>query len=373
MSIKEFILSDNKWHRLGRHLFFWFLWGGYFTMTRYLNPIAYQMTGHFPNFWKTSIETFFFLFPQMFLVYPALYFILPKFVFTQKYILAFFWFIVFYFVAMTVNAVYLIYVPWAKIIWVPNANLFLTTSTFTEKLFYAYLGSILGSITALSISSSFKLFKHYYLKSIRNEQLQKENSDAQLRLLLAQVQPHFMFNTLNNIYSQAQEESPKSAKMILELSHILRYVLDEGKKKRVPLENELEMIVDYLNLEKIRYDNKLDLHFVFPSNTDDITIAPLILLPLVENCFKHGASKMINNPWINIKSELTDNKFSIKLMNGKINENTHEKSRKGTGIENIRRRLNLIYPHKHIFEIKDDDETFIVNLQIVLDHQISED
>ncbi|MFG6686634.1 sensor histidine kinase [Mariniflexile sp. HNIBRBA6329] len=371
MSIKEFILSDKKWYRLGRHLFFWFLWGGYFTMTRYLNPVSYMNTGQFPNFWKTSVETFFFLFPQMFLVYPALYFILPKFVFKQKYILALFWFIVFYFVAMTVNALYLIYIPWAKIIWIPNAKLFLTTTTFTEKLFYAYLGSILGSITAVSISSSFKMFKHYYLKTLRNQQLQQENSQAQLRLLMAQVQPHFMFNTLNNIYSQAQEESPRSAKMILELSHILRYILDEGKKVKVSLENELQMIVDYLNLEQIRYDNKLDLHYSFPNNVRDITIAPLLLLPLVENCFKHGASKMIDHPWINIKSEFHGHTFSIKLMNGKKNKEASVRYRKGTGIENVRRRLELIYPNKHTLEINENLDVYIVNLQIELDNKDS--
>jgi len=202
---------------------------------------------------------------------------------------------------------------------------------------------------------------------LRNQQLQQENSEAQLRLLLAQVQPHFMFNTLNNIYSQAQVESPKSAKMILELSHILRYILNEGKKDLVPLENEFQMVVDYLNLEKIRYDDKLDLHYSFPNDVSDITIVPLLLLPLVENCFKHGASKMINNPWINIKSELHGHKFSIKLMNGKTDKVSSKQHRDGTGIENVRRRLDLLYPNKHTLEIKEDLDVFIVDLNIELD------
>lgn len=230
----------------------------------------------------------------------------------------------------------------------------------------AYLGSIQGSLTALALASSFKMFKHYYQKSLRNQQLQKENSEAQLRLLMAQVQPHFMFNTLNNIYSQAQEESPKSAKMILELSYILRYILDEGKKNWVSLENELQMVVDYLNLEKIRYDEKLDLHYSFPKNVMDISIAPLLLLPLVENCFKHGASKMVNNPWINIKSELNGPIFSIKLMNGKNENISLDSGRVGTGIENVRRRLNLIYPDKHTLSIKEDRDIYIVDLAIEL-------
>ncbi|PTX41486.1 histidine kinase [Christiangramia gaetbulicola] len=366
MLLREFILSDKKWYRFWRHLFFWLLWGGYFTITRYFNPMVYQTTGKFPDFWKTVVETFFFLFPQTFIVYPALYFILPKFVFKQKFGLAFLWFCVFYLIGITVNAFFLIFVPWSKMPWIPNADLFLTTSTFPQKIFMAYLGSVLGLLTAISLASSFKMFKHYYLKSLRNQQLHKENSEAQLRLLMAQVQPHFMFNTLNNIYSQAQEESPKSAKMIMELAHILRYILDEGKKDRVPLENELQMVVDYLNLEKIRYDQKLDLHYSFPENVSDKVIAPLLLLPLVENCFKHGASKMIHKPWINIKAELNKNSFHIKMMNGRRDKNISVEERKGTGIENVRRRLELLYKDSHSLEIKEDTDVFIVDLKIDL-------
>ncbi|MFC4722180.1 sensor histidine kinase [Geojedonia litorea] len=336
-------------------------------MTRFLNPASYMATGQFPDFWKSVVENFFLLFPQIFVVYPALYFILPKFVFKQKYFLAIIWFAIFYFVAMTIHAIFLIYIPWSRFGWIPNAQLFLTTSSFPEIVSMAYRGSIFGSLTALSLSSSFKMFKHYYLKSLRNQQLQKENSEAQLRLLMAQVQPHFMFNTLNNIYSQAQEESPKSAKMILELSYIIRYILDEGNKSWVYLENELQLLVDYLNLEKIRYDDRLDLHYSFPNDTKEMTIAPLLLLPLVENCFKHGASKMIDNPWINIKSELHDHSFSIKLMNGKKSKVLSSQRRKGTGIDNVRRRLELIYPERHTLEIEESADAFVVNLTVELE------
>lgn len=367
MTLREFILSDKNSVRLGRHLVFWLGWGFYFSITRYLNPVVFMTTGRFPDFWKSVVETFFFLLPQTFIVYPALYYILPKFVFNHKYAKAFFWFVIFYLVALLVHAIVLIYIPWDKLSWISTAKLFLTTNTFEQKLFMAYLGSIQGSITALALAISFKMFKHYYLKNLRNQQLQQENSDAQLRLLMAQVQPHFMFNTLNNIYSQAQEESPKSATMIMELSHILRYILDEGKKNRVPLENELEMIVDYINLEKIRYDDKLDLHYSFPVNATDKEIAPLLILPLVENCFKHGASKMIKKPWINIKSELIDNRFNITLMNGKKDIPSSKNVRSGTGLENVKRRLELIYPNRYNLVVNDEVDAFVVRLELELD------
>jgi LytS/YehU family sensor histidine kinase len=124
-----------------------------------------------------------------------------------------------------------------------------------------------------------KSAKYWYLKEQLNLQLQEENTQAQLQLLTAQVHPHFLFNTLNNIYSKAQLESPGSAKMIMELSHILRYVLDEGKHRLVLLENELQMIKDYINLERQRYDDKLDLYISFPSKTEMYTLPRLLLLP----------------------------------------------------------------------------------------------
>ena len=369
MSVREFILSDKKGFRLGRHLLFWLLWGSYFTLARALNPVIFMNTGKFPEFFKSLAETFFFLLPQTFLIYPVLYFVLPFYVFKQKYIQAILWFTFFYLVAMGMHAVILILFPWDKVPWINSAQLFLTTNTLQQKLLMAYLASIQGAITGVSLAATFKLFKHYYVKSLRNQELQQENSEAQLRLLMAQLQPHFMFNTLNNIYSQAQEESPKSAKMIMELSHILRYILTEGRKHRVPLDNELQMVEDYINLEKIRYDEKLDLHYSFPNRVEDVDIAPLLLLPLVENCFKHGASKMIHKPWINIKSELHGHEFSICLMNGKKISAENHPNRLGTGIENVRRRLELLYPNRHTLEIKEDPEVFIVDLHIELDSE----
>ena len=373
MRIREFILSDKIAYRIGRHVFFWLFWGGFFTMVRHLNPAMYMATGHFQSFFKSVSECFFFLFPQTVLIYPLLYFVLPKYVFKQQYFKAFIWFILLYFISMTVHVIVLLVIPWDRLSWISSGQLFLTTNTFPQKVHLAYLASLHGGMTGTALATSFKMFKHYYLKNLRNQQLVQENSEAQLRLLMAQVHPHFMFNTLNNIYSQAQEESPKSAKMILELSHIMRYVIDEGNKAKVPLESELQLIVDYLNLEKVRYDKKLDLHYSFPNNAENLRIAPLLLLPLVENCFKHGASKMINNPWINIRAEINGTStFSIKLMNGKKTLNDSLKKRVGTGIENVQHRLNLLYENKHTLSIVEEPDVFIVDLSIELESDMNE-
>ena len=118
-------------------------------------------------------------------------------------------------------------------------------------------------------------------------QLQNENTAAQLQLLKAQVHPHFLFNTLNNIYSYTQTTAPVAAKMITSLSDLLRFILYESDQTVVSLEKELKLVKDYIELEEIRYGNKLDLQIDLPDLTNDLYIAPLLLLPLIENCFKH--------------------------------------------------------------------------------------
>src|SRR5690606_11873155 len=116
--------------------------------------------------------------------------------------------------------------------------------------------------------------------------------EAQLQLLRAQVHPLFLFNTLNNIYSYTQSNSPVASKMISRLSDLLRYVLYEASQSEVPLQKELRMLKDYIDLERVRYDDRLDLDIQISEEIGDYKIAPLLLLPLVENCFKHGTSQM---------------------------------------------------------------------------------
>ena len=232
-----------------------------------------------------------------------------------------------------------------------------------------YMGIILagkGVFTSTAFALFLKFTKQWYLKEQRNIQLQKQNTEAQLQLLTAQVHPHFLFNTLNNIYSQAQNESPKSSKMIMGLSELLRYILYEGRKPLVPLDKELQMILEYINLEKIRYGNKLDLHYLVTDKTKDVYIAPLLLLPFVENCFKHGASNMLQNPWINLTIEIKDTTLVMKLMNGKSGNNDITSEKPGIGISNARQRLELLYKGKYELQIREEEDVFIVDLKIQL-------
>ena len=130
--------------------------------------------------------------------------------------------------------------------------------------------------------------------------------------------------------------------MIMGLSDMLRYILCESQKPVVPLKQELMMITEYINLEKIRYGNKLDVHVLLPDKPDDIHIAPLLLLPFVENCFNHGTSNMLLDPGINLTIELKDTVLVMKLMNGKASLIDNIQGRSGIGINNVRQRLDLL-------------------------------
>ena len=363
----KFIFSDEKNYRLKRHLLFWVFWGIYFGLVRELNPRNYLDTGHFPSLMGTMAQAFLTLLPQTVLVYPLLYFILPRYAFNGGYIKAWFFFIMLVLIMISFNAVLLMTIPWYEAMWLSQKGSLLSNeATLSAKFRMAFLLALQGSFAGAALATCFKMFKDHYVKNIRNQQLLKENIEAQLQLLRAQLHPHFLFNTLNNIYSQTQLESPNGSKMIMGLSNILRYILYEGKKPLVLLKQELQMINEYIDLEKIRYGNKLDVHVLIPDKANDIYIAPLLLLPFVENCFKHGTSNMLENPWINFTVELKDTTLVMKLMNGKTPLNGNVQEKQGIGINNVSQRLNLLYKDKFDLQIQEDEEVFVVDLKVEL-------
>ena len=364
----KFIFSDERKYRVMRHLLFWFFWILYIGSSRVLGPNNYKRTGHLGDPLIVLIETFFVVLPHTIVVYPMLYFILPRYIVTGKYFKASLWFILFLILGAAVTTLLFIFTPWEKAGHLyPGLTLFKEAANdFWQKMRLAYQSAMAGAVIAAAMAASFKLFKHYYLKNHRIHQLMKENIAAQLQILRAQVHPHFLFNTLNNIFSQTQTESPKGSRMIMGLSDTLRYILYEGQKPLVPLKQELLMIKEYINLEMIRSGNKMDVHVLMPDKTDDIYIAPLLLLPFIENCFKHGTSNMFQNPWVNLAIGMIDTRLEMKLMNGKTALSGHDEIKPGIGISKVRQRLDLLYKDKYDLQVTEDEEVFIVDLWIEL-------
>jgi LytS/YehU family sensor histidine kinase len=231
------------------------------------------------------------------------------------------------------------------------------------RFYMGLLAVFVGGFSSTAFAAGFKYLKQWYLKEQRNAQLQKENTEAQLQLLTAQVHPHFLFNTLNNIYSQAQEESARGSKMIMGLSDMLRYILLEGKKPLVPLDKELQIIKECMHLEKNRYGDKLDLHYLIADTTNDLYIAPLLLLPFIENCFRYSVNEMPEDPWINLTIELKNTSLSMKLLNGTTANGFEPHS--GIGLTDVKQRLELLYKDRYDLQTR-DDEVFIVDLKVEL-------
>jgi sensor histidine kinase YesM len=305
---------------------------------------------------------------ELLLVYTMLYFVIPKFILKARYRHAVFWFI-----ALCVLAGFVA----AGCYWLAADDFFMLYSGRNGQLLgkRPFSGFIpIGFITGLRVSlvvtgfaTSIKLLKHWYEKEYRNTVLQKEKLNAELQTLKAQLHPHFLFNTLNNIYSITQTSSPVASEMLVKLSDLLRYMLYQCDQPLVKLSLELQLIRDYIGLEKIRYANDADIDVDLPRNTNGYCIAPLLLLPLVENCFKHGSSKLIDQPWIKILAEQKENFLLVKMINAKPPTEAHDHIENGIGLRNVQKRLDLLYPGRHELKIISEPDVFIVNLKVELD------
>jgi sensor histidine kinase YesM len=367
MNIQEFIFSEKRNDRIKQHLLFWGIWYPYITLTHAAFPFGYPEMAYFKNPVYTFTESFFVVLAQVPLTDWMLYFELPKFILKKKYIQGLFVIIAFWFAGGIINLFLMgkIFPPLLAML-LPTQYLPLAPRSEGVSFFMAVIATNKGAFTIACSALMLKFGKHWYHKQHRNLQLQKENAESQLRLLTAQVHPHFLFNTLNNIYSQTQIESPKGSKMIMGLSDILRYILYEGQKPLVRLTQELQLINEYVNLEKIRYGNKLEVNVSIPATPKDLYIAPLLLLPFVENCFKHGTSNVLENPWINLTIALKGTTLEMKLINGKGPAKEKAQKRSGIGINNVGQRLNLLYKDKHNLEIREDEDVFVVDLRVEL-------
>jgi len=199
----------------------------------------------------------------------------------------------------------------------------------------------------------------------RMQLLEKEKIANELKYLKAQINPHFLFNTLNNLYSYVVNQSPKAPNMILQLSGILDYVLYKSQHKEVPLSDEVKTIEHFLKLEHIRYGERLKVNLTTKGNLN-VSISPLLLLSIVENAFKHGASRDIDSPKIDIEIIEQDMAILCKVTNTKspFQGEMNDSYKEGIGLTNLKRQLDLIYPNQYELVIDDLKHTFRVSLQI---------
>ena len=226
------------------------------------------------------------------------------------------------------------------------------------------MAAFLDIFPAVALASTIKLILQRIDSQQREQELVREKLQSELSFLKAQMNPHFLFNTLNNIYSLARKGSDKTADVVMGLSKILRYILYDCQESTVSLAQEINMIKDYINLEKIRYNQRLQTNFEVDVADETTEIAPLLLIPFVENAFKHGVSETRFTAEVNVRIEQTADQISFTVKNSI--EPGSSTGKEGIGLKNVRRQLELTYKDQHHLTIIRQPESFAVHLNINL-------
>ncbi|HZH94768.1 MAG TPA: histidine kinase, partial [Flavisolibacter sp.] len=248
------------------------------------------------------------------------------------------------------------------------ANLTLVTSNAFAGVTLTTGRNILPFIHVGGIAVSIKLLSYWHRQKQETVEAQREKLTTELELLKAQLHPHFLFNTLNNLYAYTLDASDKAPEIVLKLSNLLRFMIYESRADRIPLRKEILLLQHYIELEGLRYGDRLDVSFSCRGAIDDKQIAPLLLLPFLENAFKHGTSKQLDQCWISFDLNVEGNTVHAKLVNSVDGEEEREDTTiGGLGLQNVQRRLSLLYPGRHSLNVQTQDEVFIVSLQLELD------
>jgi sensor histidine kinase YesM len=237
---------------------------------------------------------------------------------------------------------------------------FISFYTFGDllKFFFAFL----------VITTLLQLSKEWFeLNTTRQRmlRLEKEKVDAELKALANQVNPHFLFNSLNVIYSLAVNQRKESPEAILKLSDILRYVIYDSSGDHVSLDAEVRLIRNYIDLQRFRVGREANISFATEGTSTEMVLAPMLLLPLVENGFKHGIKGDIGKTFLKILLRIEENDIIFTITNNKGTASGEDiGSGSGVGLENIRNRLQLIYPDAHELDIEETEDRFLVKLTL---------
>lgn len=284
------------------------------------------------------------------------YFLLPRFYYKKK-TLAFL-----VFVLLTVLAVILMEEFVLEKIYFPDsrANVF--------GGFFRTLSDVLPTITILS---GFKFAWDALGKERELEKMKSLVKESELQFLKTQINPHFLFNNLNNLYAYAIEQSPKTPEIILELSGLLRYMLYECKEQYVPLAKEVEQLKNFIKLSELQIEERGQVDFSTQNIKTEYQIAPLILIVFIENAFKHSTASQSENIFIQVELELLDSGILHFICKNSfhVHSNTDRLSN-GIGLENVQKRLELLYPMAHQLDIKDRDNRYEVRLSIDLNKTV---
>ena len=316
---------------------------------------------YFDDYWY-SFKSNLVEFPlHILLVYTNVYFFIPKYLITKKYKT---------YVTLLLLALGMLYAVRTGLNYIlVTKNIWPETELYQQAFTFNHIVAVtIGELYVLALATAIKLTVDWVNQKNRIETLRKEHLKSELNFLKSQIQPHFFFNTLNNLYALTLEKSNLAPNVVLKLSDIMQYVIYDVKKSKVKLLDEIEYIQNYADLELLRCHKNSKITINLEGNINDVKIPPLIFLSYIENCFKHG-NKNSSDFYIFIRIEKKSNDFlilnienSFDITNTFINENL----KSGIGNSNTKRRLDLIYKNKYSLKIQKEEKTFTVNLKIPL-------
>ncbi|UKJ06167.1 sensor histidine kinase [Solitalea lacus] len=384
MTLHEFIFSEKLTVRLLRHIIFWLTWGVFFLVTMgstLMQEMINNTLGEHPIEFYCLDTLFWIITIHIPGCYAFVYFLLPKYILKKKLIgsilgiillLSFFAFVD-YLIWLPPDQKYSIFnfgkdVPnkgyTLRTVW--RYGLFVPPEGSDGQLMYHLQGGLFSSLKIIGAATAITLFKRWYLKQQENERIEREKVKTELALLKTQMHPRFLFNALNTIYTYSLTATDKAANMVLKLSDVLSYMLYDCDQSQVPLKKEIHMLKDYVAVEKLRYDDRLDIHLQVNGNASSKLIAPLILLPFVENGIRNCADSSIEQPWINIIINITESELHFKLTGS--NSGKSQSIDESESLLDLRKRLDSVYSQKHKFSVLAQEDAYILSLKLDLEN-----
>lgn len=242
-------------------------------------------------------------------------------------------------------------------------NYFSTSETLSKTFYHIALNGM-SIIRYIIVTVLIALAREWLLKTFRDSEQKAEQATSEIRFLRSQLNPHFLLNTLNSIYGLVLSQSSKAKEIILKLSDIMKYTLYESNEERVLLKDDIENVVNYIDLEKMRQGNNAQIKTHVNYGDGNQLICPLLFLPVVENAFKHGLNSQIRNAFLDFSLEADKKYIRVAISNSKASTEKNKAGHAGIGLHNLKRRLSLFYPGKHSIEIDDGRDTYSVKMEI---------
>lgn len=229
------------------------------------------------------------------------------------------------------------------------------------------LNVFLGALFIVAFVSLLRFVEDWFEMEANKKEMENERLTSELRFLKAQINPHFLFNTLNNLYYLAYKQSPNTTEVIAKLSQMMRYMIYDSNHPRVPLDKEIEYMSNYISLEKMRLNDEVPIRFDVHGSTEGLMITPLIFITFLENAFKHGVSNTAKDSWVEADIRIENSICTYAVSNRKLSEPSKTVTEKsGIGLQNLKRRLELTYPDRYDLHIDDLPDVYRVKLKLDL-------